>query len=155
MVVLFGRKPTQFDQTTIQLLLWCTIVYSNSITSQILPFIEMIHKQVEVRMEDTSFAPPYKYTDLRREILALLVEIPRDDPRQGKDVFAFDAVVPIRSGIHSGSVTVTFWSDCTYSVYLSKKIRKLPPAWWFWYLWLVWGYDLSTVQSLMESFDTQ
>ncbi len=88
-------------------------------------------------------------------VLALLVERPRDDPRQGKDVFASDAVVPIRSGIHSGSVTITFWSDCTYSVYLSKKIRKLPPAWWFWYLWLVRGYDFSTVQSLMESFDTQ
>jgi hypothetical protein len=124
--------------------------------SQVLPFIEMIHKRVEVWMEDTSVAPPYnKYADLRREILALLVEIPKDDLQHGKDMFAFDAIVPVCSGIHVGGVTVTFQSDCTYSASLSKKIRKLPPAWWFWYLCLVQGYNLSMVQSSMESFDTQ
>ncbi len=106
-------------------------------------------------MEDTSVAPPYKYTDIRREILALLVEMPKDKPRQGKDMFAFNAVVPICSEIHVEGVAVTFWSDCAYSASLSKKIGKSPLAWWFWYLHLVQGYNLSTVQSLMESFDTQ
>ncbi len=80
-------------------------------------------------MEDTSVAPPYKYTDLRREILALLVEILKDNPWQGKDMFAFDAVVPVHSGIHVGDVTVTFRSDSAYSASLSKKIGKLPTAW--------------------------
>ncbi len=45
-VVLFSGKPTWSDCTTIQCLRWCTTVYSNSVTSQILPFIEMIHKRV-------------------------------------------------------------------------------------------------------------
>jgi hypothetical protein len=129
MVVLFGGKPTQSDQTTIQILHWCTVVYSDSITSQVVPFIEMIYKQVEVWMEDTSVAPPYKYTDLRREIFALLVEIVKDNSWHGKDTFAFDAVVPVCSGIHVGDVTVTFWSDCAYSASLSKKIGKLPTVW--------------------------
>jgi hypothetical protein len=62
-------------------------------------------------MEDTSVAPPYKHTDLRREILALLVEILKDNLQQGKDVFAFNAVVPFCSGIHVWGVTVTFLSD--------------------------------------------
>ncbi len=105
-------------------------------------------------MKDTSVAPPYKYTDLKREVIALLVEIPKDNLPQGKDVFAFDAVVPVCSGIHVGGVTITFQPDCAYSASLSKKIGKSPPAWWFWYLHLVWGYNLSMVQSLMESFDT-
>ncbi len=99
--------------------------------------------------------PPYKYTDLRREILALLVDIPKDNPWQGKDVFAFNAVVPVCSGTHARGVTITFRSECAYSACLFEKIRKLPLAWWFWYLCLVWGYNLSTVQSLMESFNTQ
>jgi hypothetical protein len=34
-------------------------------------------------------------------------------------------------------------------------MKKSPPAWWFGYLRTVRGYDLPTVQSLMESFDTQ
>jgi hypothetical protein len=132
MVVLFGQKSTQSDQITIQRLHWCTVVYSDSITSQVLPFIEMIHKQSKVWMEDTSVAPPYKYTDLRREILALLVEIPKDNMQQGKDMFAFNAIVPVCSGIHVGGVTVNFRSDCAYSASLSKKIGKLPLMWWFW-----------------------
>jgi hypothetical protein len=34
-------------------------------------------------------------------------------------------------------------------------MKKSPPAWWFGYLRTVRDYDLLTVQSLMESFDTQ
>ncbi len=72
-----------------------------------------------------------------------------------KVVFAFDAIVPICTGTHSGSAMLTFCSCCKYAINLAWKMKKIPPAWWFGYLRTICGYDLPTVQSLMESFDTQ
>jgi hypothetical protein len=60
-------------------------------------------------MEDSSIAPPYKFTDLCREILSILAVLAPDNPRYGKkEVFSFDAIIPICTGTHSGSATLTF-----------------------------------------------
>ncbi len=121
-----------------------------------LSYGEMLHKWVEVQMEDCLKAPPHKFTDLCWEVLEIIMVLPPDDPRYGKKVmFALDAIIPICTGTHSGSALLTFCSDCKYAIDLARKMKKSPPAWWFGYLRTVRGYDLPTVQSLMESFDTQ
>jgi hypothetical protein len=107
-------------------------------------------------MEDSLKAPPNKFTDLCWEVLEIVAVLPPDDPRYGKKVvFAFDAIVPICTGTHSGSAILTFCSNCKYAIDLAWKMKKSPPTWWFGYLRTVCSYDLPTVQSLMESFDTQ
>jgi hypothetical protein len=127
--VLFGGKLTQSDRNTIQRLHWCNVMYADTITSLVLSHSKLLHKQVEVRMEDTSVTPPYKYTNLGRETLTLLMELLEDDLWYGKEVFAFDAMALISLGINSGGATITYRVDSAYSVSLAKKIRKCPPAW--------------------------
>jgi hypothetical protein len=55
-------------------------------------------------MEDSSKAPPHKFTDLCREVLEIVAVLPPDDSWYGKKVaFTFDAIVPIHTRTHSGS----------------------------------------------------
>jgi hypothetical protein len=83
------------------------------------------------------------------------VPLEDDNPQAGKgDIFAFNSCVPNLSGQNSGSATITFRSDCNYSIGLAQKMKKSPPSWWFGYLRQVRKYKLPTVQLLMESFDT-
>jgi hypothetical protein len=63
MVVLYGGKPTESDCNTIQRLCRCNITYAFHTASVILPYVETIHKQVEVWMEEADAKSPYKYTD--------------------------------------------------------------------------------------------
>jgi hypothetical protein len=99
-------------------------------------------------MEDSSNAPPHKFTDLCREVLEIVAVLPPDDPWFGKKVvFAFDAIVPIHTGTHSGSAILTFCSNCKYAIDLARKMKKSPPAWWFGYLRTVHGYDLPSAVS--------
>ena len=63
MVVLYGGKPTESDRNTIQHLHQCNIIYAYSIASKILPFVETIHKRVEVWMENATAPRPFKFTD--------------------------------------------------------------------------------------------
>ncbi len=53
MVVFYGGKPTESDRNTIQRLHQCNVIYAYSFASEILPFVETIHKQVKVWMEDS------------------------------------------------------------------------------------------------------
>jgi hypothetical protein len=132
------------------------VLATRRIATEVLPYVEMLHKWVEVRMEDSLKAPPHKFTDLCREVLEIIVVLPPDDPWYSrKVVFAYDAIVPVCTGTHSGSAILTFCSDCKYAIDLAREMKKSPPAWWFGYLRTIRGYDLPTVQSLMESFDTQ
>ncbi len=71
-----------------------------------------------------------------------------------REVFAFDSCVPNLSGQNSGSVTITFRSDCKYSTSRAQKMKKSPPSWWFGYWRRVRKYNLPMVQLLMESFNT-
>ncbi len=154
LVVLYGGKPTELDWNTLQRLCRCHVIYVDNIATEVLLYMEMLHKQVKVRMENSSKAPPHKFTDLCREVLEIIAVLPPDDPWYGKKVvFAFDAIVPIRTGTHSGSAILTFCSDCKYAIDLARKMKKSPPAWLFGYLRTIHSYNLPTVQSLMESFD--
>jgi hypothetical protein len=64
MVVLFGGKPTESNRNIIQRLHRCNVTYAYSIASEVLPFVETIHKQVKVWMEDATGPHPFKFTDL-------------------------------------------------------------------------------------------
>jgi hypothetical protein len=106
----------------------------------------MLHKGVEVQMEDSLKAPPHKCIDLCREVLEIVAVLSLDDPGYGKKVvFGFDAIIPICTGTHSGSAILTFCSNCKYAIDLARKMKKSPPAWWFGYLRTICGYDLQTV----------
>jgi hypothetical protein len=63
MVVLYGGKPTESDRNTIQPLRQCNVIYAYSIASKIIPFVETIHKQVVVWLEDADAPCPFKFTD--------------------------------------------------------------------------------------------
>ncbi len=120
MVVLYDGKPTESDHNTIQCLRQCNIIYSYSIASKILPFVETVHKQVKVWIEDVTDPYPFKFTDFSQELWELRVPLEDNNPQAGKgDVFAFDSYVPILLGQNSGSVTITFWSNCKYSIGLA------------------------------------
>ncbi len=109
LVVLYGGKPTELDCNTSQRLRWCHVIYADNITTEIIPYVEILHKRVEVWMEDSSIAPPYKFMDLCREVLSILAVLAPDNPWYGKkEVFSFDAIIPIRNRTHSGSGTLTF-----------------------------------------------
>jgi hypothetical protein len=155
MVVLYGGKPTESDRNTIQRLRQCIIIYPYSIASKIFLFVETIHKQVEVWMEDADAPCPFKFMDFSQVLRELRVPLEDNNPRAGKgDIFAFDSCIPNLSGQNSGSVTITFRSDCKYSIGLVQKIKKSPPSWWLGNLRQIRKYNLPTLQSLMESFDT-
>jgi hypothetical protein len=66
-------------------------------------------------MDDSLKALPHKFTDLCREVLEIVAVLPTNDSWYGKKVvFAFDAIIPICTGTHSGSELLTFRSNCKY-----------------------------------------
>ena len=77
--------------------------------SETIPYLEILHKRVEVRMEYTIRLAPCKFTDLCQEVLLIVAVLAPDDPRYDRqEVFAFKAIVPIHSGSQCGSATLTF-----------------------------------------------
>jgi hypothetical protein len=48
LVVLYGGKPIELDQNTLQCLRWCHVIYVDNIATEVLPYVEMLHKWVEV-----------------------------------------------------------------------------------------------------------
>jgi hypothetical protein len=80
MVVLYSGKPMESDRNTIQRLRRCNVIYAYSIASEILPFVETIHKQVEVQMEDADAPRPFKFMDFSQELRELRVPLEDDDP---------------------------------------------------------------------------
>jgi hypothetical protein len=81
-------------------------------------------------MEEADAESPYKYTDFSWELWELCVPLEDSNPQAGKkDVNAFDSCVPNLTGQSSGSVTITFCSDCKYSAGLAQMIKKSPLLW--------------------------
>ncbi len=66
--------------------------------------------------------------------------------------YAFNAILPILKGNNRGNAMITYRANSVYSKSLAKKIAKNLPGWVFGYLRQVCGYNLSMVQTLMESF---
>jgi hypothetical protein len=64
MVVMYGGRATDSDWNTIQHLWRCNVIYLHHLTHTILPHIVMVHKQVEIQMEDPTTKAPHKFTDL-------------------------------------------------------------------------------------------
>ena len=79
-------------------------------------------------MEDGSRAP-YKFTDLLREAMALKVM-----GNNGTSRHAFDAMIPVLSGLHCGSAVLTFRTDSIQSAALAQSIRRSVASWFFWVL---------------------
>jgi hypothetical protein len=59
MVVMYGGRATDSDRNTIQGLRRCNVIYLHHLTHTILPHIVLIHKQVEIRMEDPTTKAPH------------------------------------------------------------------------------------------------
>ena len=89
--------------------------------------IVTVHKRVEMEMEDGS-TPPHKFTDLCREVMSLKVT-----KKDGTSRYAFDAIILIWFGLHSGSVTITYRTDSILSATLAQNIRKCIAGWFFGY----------------------
>jgi hypothetical protein len=99
MVVLYSGKPTESDHNTNQRLCRCNVTYAFYTASVILPYVETIHKRVEVRMEEADAESPYKYTDFSQELWELRVPLEDGNPQAGKkDVHAFDSCIPNLTG---------------------------------------------------------
>ncbi len=69
-------------------------------------------------MEDGS-TPPHKFTDLCREVMSLKVT-----EKDGTSCYAFEAIIPIWSGLHSSSATITYRTGSILSDTLAQNIRK-------------------------------
>jgi hypothetical protein len=144
MVVMYGGRATDSDRNIIQCLRQCNVIYLHHLTHMILPHIVMIHKQVEIQIEDPTTKAPHKFADLGQVLMGIMIP--------DTEKYAFNAIVPILEGNNSGNIMITYRADSAYSKSLAKKIAKNPPRWVFGYLMQVCRYNLSAVQTLMESF---
>jgi hypothetical protein len=72
MVVNFNGQPTYSDRVTMQHLCQVNIIYAYHLSSTVILDVATVHKRVEVEIEDGS-RPPYKFTDLLRQAMALMV----------------------------------------------------------------------------------
>jgi hypothetical protein len=88
-----------------QLLQRVNVMYMDNLAHMILPYIETVHKRVEIDMADGS-KPKHKFTDLSREFMWL-----SSTDADGKEVPLFDVIIPIISGMQSGSAVVTYRNE--------------------------------------------
>jgi hypothetical protein len=142
MVVMYNGRVTDGDRVMLQWLWQCNVVYSDKLDSIVVPNIVTVHKRVEVRMEDTNRKPPHKFTDLGREFMMLADPTPSDS---GEVVYAYDAIIPILTGLNSRGATLTYRRDNAYANVLVKKIKTSVAAWFFGFWRLVQGYSLKMV----------
>jgi hypothetical protein len=68
---------------------------------------------------------------------------------------AFDAMIPVLSGLHCGSAVLTYRTNSKQSAAPARKFRRCVANWFFGYWVMVRKYKESMVQKLMESFDTE
>jgi hypothetical protein len=146
-IVLCNSRLTDNDHITMQHLCRVNVVHGHKTTFLTPPYIQTIHKHVEVEMADGS-KPPHKFTDLCRKVMLLQSSTPAEPP-----VFLFDAITPIVSGVQNGSAMVSYLVDNREAQDLLKKIRRCVAGWFFGYWTTVKMYKLEMVWKLMESFD--
>ena len=148
MVVMYNGKETGGDRVTMQRLRRVNVMYMDSISHMIIPYVAVVHKQVEVQMADAS-RPSIKFTDLSREFISL--SAPNEE---GKLIPMFDVIMPLTIGMHCGSAVVTYRHDNREAAILIRKIRQSVASWWYGYWTHVIKYKDSMIVKLMESFDT-
>jgi hypothetical protein len=93
-VMNFNGQPMDSSCVTMQHLHWVNIIYAYHLSSAVILDVAMVHKQVEVEMEGGS-RPPYTFTDLLREAMALMVT-----GNNGTSQPAFNAMILVLSGLH-------------------------------------------------------
>ena len=147
LIVLYNGRLPDKDRITMQCLRKVNVVHGHKTTFLTLSNIQTVHKHVEVKMADGS-KPPHKFTDLCREVMSLQSSTPAEPP-----VFLFDAIIPIVSGVHNGSATVTYRVDNREAQDLLKRIPRCVAGWFFGYWTTVTMYKLEMVWKLMESVD--
>ena len=140
-------------------------MYHHRMSQVIIPYVATVHKRVEVQMEDQSVKPPYKFTDLCREVMRIETQVihqpspggneNQDPSPDGRERYVFDEIIPILLGVHQGRAMANYQTVCAYSAALVAKIKKSAASWFFGYWLHVCKYRLVTVQTLMESFSIE
>ncbi len=102
MIVSYKGRETGSERITMQRLRRINMMYPNFLAHTVIPYIETDNKQVEIEMADGS-SPQHKFTDLCWEFMWLTLTT-----ADGIEILCFDVVMPIVSGIHSGSAVVTY-----------------------------------------------
>jgi hypothetical protein len=92
--------------------------------------------------------PKHKFTNLSQEFMWLSLT---DANR--KEVPLFDVIVPIFSGMQSGSAVVTYRNDNNEATILIRKIPQSVALWFFGYWTQVLKYKNGMIKKLMESFN--
>jgi hypothetical protein len=92
MIVMFNGRATDSDWVTMQRLCRVNVMYSFMLSHTQSPNISVIHKQVEVEMEDGSKLL-HKFTDLCWEFMLLTGRATEG----AKELFLFDAVIHVVS----------------------------------------------------------
>jgi hypothetical protein len=128
MIVMFNGRPTESDWVMMQHLQRVNVMHLHMLAHTLVPNIAVVHKQVEVEMADGS-APPHKFTNLCHEFMMLTGRASEG----GREVFLFDAVIPIVSGIQAGSAVVMYRMDNKEAAILIMKIKRSVALWLFGY----------------------
>ncbi len=71
-----------------------------------------------------------------------------------KPVYLFNAVIPILSGLRSGSAVVTYQTDIMEEAELIGKIKRSAASWFLGYWMEMCKYKHGMIKKLMESFET-
>ncbi len=127
MVVNFNGRPMDSNHVTMQPLCRVNIIYAYHLSSAVILNVAMVHKQIEVEMEDGS-RPSYKFTDLLRVAIALMVM-----GNDGTSQPAFDAMILALSGLHCGCAVLTYRTNSKQSAALARSIRRCVAGWFFGY----------------------
>jgi hypothetical protein len=146
-VVMYNGRATYC--VTMQFLHWVNVIHACMISHTIIPNIATVHKRVKNKMDDKSKLP-HKFTDLCRELMWLISKA-TDPVLSSKPLF--NTIIPIVSGLQSGSTIIIYRTDNKVAAILIHKIKRTFAAWFFGYWCLVSGYKLEMVRKLMESFD--
>ena len=94
-------------------------MYMDSISHMFIPYVAVVHKQVEVQMADAS-RPSIKFTDLSREFMSLSAT-----NEEGQLIPMFDVIMPLTIGMHCGSAMVTYRHDNRELLFRSEKSGKV------------------------------
>jgi hypothetical protein len=146
MIKMYNRRETGNDRITMQCLQRVNVMYMDNLAHMILPCIETVHKQVEIKIADGS--KKHNFTNLSREFMWL-----SSTDANGKEVPLFEVIIPFVSGMQSGSAVVTYRNDSNEAAILIRKIWQSVALWFFGYWTHVIKYKNGMIKKLMESFN--
>jgi hypothetical protein len=126
MVVVYNGRATDSNRVAMQYLCWVNVIHAFMILHTVLPNIVIVHKQVEIEMDNRS-TPPHKFTDLCQEVMWLKSPPPWMGPN------LCDAIIPVVSGHQQGSAIVTYHTDTKEATALIQKIRRSVAGWFYGY----------------------